>query len=531
MTTERTGDGPAAAGRGADEFGFATRAVHAGARPEPYTGARAVPIFQTTSYVFEDPDAAAAYFDLQEYGNTYSRIMNPTVAAFEERVASLEGAIGAVAFSSGLAAQAAALFTILRPGDHLVASRALYGGTLTQLRHLERKLGFSVTFVDPDDPENFRNAVREETRLLFGETIGNPGGNVLDLERVAAAARERGIPLMVDSTFATPYLCRPLEWGADLVVHSATKFIGGHGTSIGGVVAESGRFDWANGKFPSVAEPSPAYHGLALPRDFRRVRVLDETAGGDAARPRRGDVAVQRLPVPPGARDPAAADGAAYGERAPGGGVSSPGGPKSLPVAHPGLASSRYAPLVRKYLPKGAGAVFSFDLRGGRAAGRRFIGGLSLFSHLANVGDAKSLVIHPASTTHRQLTGEELAGAGISPGTIRPLGGDRGRGRPAAGPRRRPPRRRRRECAGAADRAAGRRSRMSDLTPAAASSEVACELPPPAAAPSRWQSPERIAGCSPGRRRWRWWGSPRRNSGGVTSSPSTCSGTGTGSSR
>ena len=418
MTTERTGDGPAAAGRGADEFGFATRAVHAGARPEPYTGARAVPIFQTTSYVFEDPDAAAAYFNLQEYGNTYSRIMNPTVAAFEERVASLEGAIGAVAFSSGLAAQAAALFTILRPGDHLVASRALYGGTLTQLRHLERKLGFSVTFVDPDDPENFRNAVREETRLLFGETIGNPGGNVLDLERVAAVARERGIPLLVDSTFATPYLCRPLEWGADLVVHSATKFIGGHGTSIGGVVAESGRFDWANGKFPSVAEPSPAYHGLAFPATFGEygfsMKLRAETLRdlGAAMSPFNAFLFLQGLETLPLRMERHTANALRVAEFLA-------GRPEVASVAHPGLASSRYAPLVRKYLPKGAGAVFSFDLRGGRAAGRRFIGGLSLFSHLANVGDAKSLVIHPASTTHRQLTGEELAGAGISPGTIR----------------------------------------------------------------------------------------------------------------
>ena len=412
MTEDRTNGGAP------PDFGFATRAVHAGARPEPYTGARAVPIFQTTSYVFEDPESAAAYFDLQEYGNTYSRIMNPTVAAFEERLANLEGAIGAVAFASGLAAQAAAFFTILRPGDHLVASRALYGGTLTQLRHLERKLGFSVTLVDPDDPEQFRRALRDETRLLFGETIGNPGGNVLDLERVAEIAHGHGVPLMVDSTFATPYLCRPLEWGADLVVHSATKFLGGHGTSIGGIVAESGRFDWGNGKFPGIAEPSPAYHGLAFPATFGEygflMKLRAETLRdlGAALSPFNAFLFLQGIETLPLRMERHSANALQVAEYLA-------GRPEVAAVAHPGLPSSRFAPLVRKYLPRGAGSVFSFDLEGGRAAGRRFLRALSLFSHLANVGDAKSLVIHPASTTHRQLSEEELAGAGISAGTIR----------------------------------------------------------------------------------------------------------------
>ena len=238
-------------------FGFETRQLHAGQRPDPNTGARAVPIFQTTSYVFEDPESAAAYFNLQEYGNTYSRIMNPTVAVFEERVANLEGGAGAVAFASGLAAQNAALFTLLEPGDHVVSSAALYGGTVNQFKHVLRKMNVELTWVDPDDPAAWEKAVRANTKAFFGETIGNPGGNVLDIEAVAAIAHARELPLIVDNTFASPYLCRPIEWGADIVIHSATKFIGGHGTSIGGVVVESGLFNWSNGRFPVVADPSP----------------------------------------------------------------------------------------------------------------------------------------------------------------------------------------------------------------------------------------------------------------------------------
>ncbi|MDX6300880.1 MAG: O-acetylhomoserine (thiol)-lyase, partial [Nocardioidaceae bacterium] len=249
-------------------FGFETRQLHAGQRPDPNTGARAVPIFQTTSYVFEDPESAAAYFNLQEYGNTYSRIMNPTVAVFEERVANLEGGAGAVAFASGLAAQAAALFTLLEPGDHVVSSSALYGGTVNQFKHLLRKLSIEVTWVDPDDPDAWRKATKTNTKAFFGETIGNPGGNVLDLEVLASIAHEHELPLVVDNTFATPYLCRPIEWGADIVIHSATKFLGGHGTSMGGVVVEAGTFNWSNGRFPVVADPSPAYHGLQFHETF-----------------------------------------------------------------------------------------------------------------------------------------------------------------------------------------------------------------------------------------------------------------------
>src|SRR5579859_5013109 len=249
-------------------FGFDTRAVHAGQRPDPYTGARAVPIFQTTSYVFEDAESAAAYFNLQEYGNTYSRIMNPTVATFEERVASLEGGAGGVAFASGLAAQAAALFTMLQPGDHVVSSAALYGGTVNQFKHWLRKMNVELTWVDPDDPSAWAQAVQPNTKAFFGETIGNPAGNVLDIETVAGIAHAHELPLIVDNTFATPYLCRPIEWGADIVIHSATKFIGGHGTSIGGVVVEAGTFNWSNGRFPVVADPSPAYHGLQFHETF-----------------------------------------------------------------------------------------------------------------------------------------------------------------------------------------------------------------------------------------------------------------------
>src|SRR6201997_5124772 len=250
------------------QFGFETRQVHAGQRPDPNTGARAVPIFQTTSYVFEDPASAAAYFNLQEYDNPCSRIVNPTVAVFEERSASLEGGCGAVAFASGLAAQAAALFTLLTPGDHVVSSAALYGGTVNQFKHVLRKMNVELSWVDPDDLGAWKAAVRDNTKAFFGETIGNPAGNVLDIEAIAAIAHDHAIPLIVDNTFATPYLCRPIEWGADIVIHSATKFIGGHGTSIGGVVVEAGTFDWSNGRFPVIADPSPAYHGLQFHETF-----------------------------------------------------------------------------------------------------------------------------------------------------------------------------------------------------------------------------------------------------------------------
>jgi O-acetylhomoserine (thiol)-lyase len=399
-------------------FGFDTRAIHAGQRPDPYTGARAVPIFQTTSYVFEDSESAAAYFNLQEYGNTYSRIMNPTVATFEERVASLEGGVGAVAFASGLAAQMAAMFTMLQPGDHIVASGALYGGSVTQLKHLSRKLSLELTFVDPDNVDAWRQAVRPETKLLYGETIGNPGGNVLDIRAVADVAHEIGAPLMIDNTFATPCLCRPLEFGADIVVHSATKFIGGHGTSIGGVVAESGKFDWSNGRYPVVADPSPAYHGLAFHDTFgiygylMKLRSESLRDLGAAMSPFNAFLfllGLETLPLRMERHVANALGVARFLQQHP----------AVERVRYAGLPDSPYHALAEEYLPRGAGAVFAFDLRGGRQAGQRMIESLRLWSHLANVGDAKSLVIHPASTTHRQLTDDELVAAGISAGTIR----------------------------------------------------------------------------------------------------------------
>ena len=400
------------------QFGFETRQVHAGQRPDPNTGARAVPIFQTTSYVFEDPESAAAYFNLQEFGNTYSRIMNPTVAVFEERMANLEAGSGAVAFASGIAAQAAALFTLLQPGDHVVSSSALYGGTVNQFKHLLRKMNVALTWVDPDDPAAWRGAVRDNTKLFYAETIGNPAGNVLDIETIAAIAHEHALPLIVDNTFATPYLCRPIEWGADIVVHSATKFIGGHGTSIGGVVVDSGTFNWSNGRFPVVAEPSPAYHGLQFHETFgvygylMKLRAETLRDLGAAMSPFNAFLFLQGL-------ETLSLRMARHVENSRAVAAFLTRQPQAANVTYAGLPSSRYRALVDKYLPKGAGAVFSFDLRGGRAAGQDFIRGVTLWSHLANVGDSKSLIIHPASTTHRQLNDDELRAAGVGPGTIR----------------------------------------------------------------------------------------------------------------
>jgi O-acetylhomoserine (thiol)-lyase len=400
------------------EFGFETRQVHAGQRPDPSTGARAMPIYQTTSYVFEDPESAAAYFNLQEYGNTYTRIMNPTVAAFEERMASLEGGCGAVAFASGIAAQAGALFTMLSPGDHVVSSAALYGGTVNQLKHLLRKMSVEFTWVDPDDLDAWKRAVRPNTKAFFGETIGNPGGNVLDIEPLARLAHEHGAPLLVDNTFATPFLCRPVEWGADIVLHSATKFIGGHGTSIGGVVIDSGTFNWSNGRFPVIAEPSPAYHGLQFHETFGMygylMKVRAETLRdlGACMSPFNAFLFLQGLETLSLRMERHVANAKAVAKYLASHELVSR-------VTYSGLSSSRYRELVEKYLPRGAGAIFTFELKGGREAGQNFIRGVTLWSHLANVGDAKSLIIHPASTTHRQLEEKELEAAGVGAGTIR----------------------------------------------------------------------------------------------------------------
>src|SRR5947207_5225456 len=376
------------------DFGFDTRQVHAGQRPDPNTGARAVPIYQTTSYVFEDPESAAAYFNLQEYGNTYSRIMNPTVAVFEERMANLEGGCGAVAFASGIAAQAATLFTLLQPGDHVVSSSALYGGTVNQFKHLLRKMSVELTWVDPDDPGAWRKAVRASTKAFFGETIGNPAGNVLDIEAVASIAHEHELPLIVDNTFATPYLCRPIEWGADIVIHSATKFIGGHGTSIGGVVVEAGTFNWSNGRFQVVAEPSPAYHGLQFHETFGMygylMKVRSETLRdlGACLSPFNAFLFLQGLETLSLRMQRHVANAAAVAKFLAAHELVSR-------VTYSGLSTSRYRALVKKYLPRGAGAIFTFELKGGREAGQNFIRGVTLWSHLAHVGDANRLIIQP----------------------------------------------------------------------------------------------------------------------------------------
>jgi O-acetylhomoserine (thiol)-lyase len=400
------------------QFGFDTRAVHAGQQPDPTTGARAMPLYQTTSYVFEDTDTAAAYFNLQEYGNIYTRIMNPTVAAFEERVASLEGGVGAVAFASGMAAQTAALMTILEPGDHVVSSNALYGGTTAQFRHLFRKMSVDVTFINPDNPNDWRAAIQDNTKVLYGETIGNPNGNVLDIEAVAKIAHEHGSPLMIDNTFATPYLCRPMEWGADIVIHSATKFIGGHGTSIGGIVVDSGEFDWNTGRFPAICEPTASYHGLEFFDTFGMfaylLKVRAETLRdfGGALSPFNAFLfllGLETLSLRMDRHVENALTVARFLETHP----------LVEQVRYPGLPGDQYYEIAQRYLPRGAGAVFTFDVRGGREAGKAFIESLTLWSHLANVGDAKSLVIHPASTTHRQLPEEELRAGGITGGTIR----------------------------------------------------------------------------------------------------------------
>ena len=412
---------PAEEGRA---FGFETRQLHAGQRPDPNTGARAVPIFQTTSYVFEDPESAAAYFNLQEYGNIYSRIMNPTVAVFEERVANLEGGAGAVAFASGLAAQAAALFTLLEPGDHVVSSSALYGGTVNQFKHVLRKMNVELTWVDPDDPHLWEKAIRPNTKAFFGETIGNPAGNVLDIETVAAIAHSHELPLIVDNTFASPYLCRPIEWGADIVIHSATKFIGGHGTSIGGVVVEAGTFNWSNGRFPVVADPSPAYHGLQFHETFGTygylMKLRAETLRdlGAAVSPFNAFLFLQGLETLSLRMERHVDNAVAVAAFLESHELASN-------VTYPGLPSSRYRPLVEKYLPRGAGAVFSFDCAGGRDGGQDLIRGVTLWSHLANVGDAKSLIIHPGqhdappAARRRAAGGRRRAGDGAAVGRHR----------------------------------------------------------------------------------------------------------------
>jgi len=399
-------------------LGFNTRSLHAGYQPDPTTGSRAVPIYQTTSYVFEDSDHAASLFALQKFGNIYTRIMNPTNAVLEERVASLENGAAALAMSSGQAAQFIAVSSLMEAGDEMVSASTLYGGTYTQFDVSFRKLGFNVKFVEPDDPENLRRAITPKTKLLYGETISNPRGNVLDIEAVARIAHEHNIPLVIDNTFATPYLCRPIDFGADIVVHSLTKFMGGHGTSIGGIIVDSGKFPWAKGNFPQLTEPSRSYHGLKFVETFGNIayilkaRVEGLRDMGTCLSPFNAFLFLQGIETLGLRMDRHVANALAAAQFLE-------KHKRVTWVKYPALASSPYQALAKKYLPKGAGSVFSFGIQGGYDAGRKFIDSVKLFSHLANVGDARSLVIHPASTTHQQLSAAEQEAAGVSADMVR----------------------------------------------------------------------------------------------------------------
>jgi len=403
------------------QYGFTTRQLHAGQQPDPTTGARAVPIYQTTSYQFKSTEHAANLFALKELGNIYTRIMNPTTDVFEQRMADLEGGVGALAASSGHAAQVMAILALCSAGDHIVSASTLYGGTYNQFNYTLRRLGIDVTFVDPSDPENFRRAIRENTKIIYGETLGNPRINVFPLDEVARLAREFRVPLMIDNTFASPYLCRPFEWGANIVVHSTTKFIGGHGTSIGGIIVDGGNFDWkASGRFPNFTTPDPSYHGLVyadlvgagLPPFIIKARVQVLRDVGACQAPLNSWLFLQGLETLSLRMERHVANAQRVAEFLE-------QHPKVSWVTYPGLASHPDHARAKKYLPKGAGAIMGFGVKGGKEAGRRFIENLKLFSHLANVGDAKSLAIHPATTTHSQLSEEEQVSAGVTPDFIR----------------------------------------------------------------------------------------------------------------
>ena len=399
-------------------YGFDTLCLHAGQIPDAQTGSRALPIYQTTSFVFDDADHAASLFNLQTFGNVYSRISNPTVAALEERVAALEGGRAALAAGSGQAAQMCALLTLVQNGDEIVSASTLYGGTYSQFDVTFRQFGIETKFVDPDDPQNFKKAITPKTKLLYAETAGNPRINILDIEAVAAIAKDAGIPLVIDNTFATPYLCKPFEFGADISLHSATKYIGGHGTTMGGVLVESGKFPWGNGKFPGMTEPSRGYHGVRFFETFgdfgytMKARMETMRTLGPTMSPISAWLLLQGLETLHVRMDRHIANALAVA--------------KFLEehsqvswVNYPSLPSSQYYDLAKKYMPKGAGAIMTFGIKGGQEAGVKFIEGAQFMSHLANVGDAKTLVIHPASTTHRQLSEEEQIKAGVTPDMIR----------------------------------------------------------------------------------------------------------------
>ena len=400
------------------EWGFRTRAIHAGNIPDATTGARALPIYQTSAFVFDDTADAAARFALQKYGNIYSRLGNPTVAAFEERIASLEGGLGAVATASGLSAQFITFASLAGAGDHIVASASLYGGSITQLDVTLRRFGVETTFVQGSNPEDYAAAITDKTKLIFAEIVANPSGEVADLEGLADVAHAAQLPLIIDSTIATPYLNRPIEWGADVVIHSATKFLGGHGTTLGGVVVESGRFPWANEHFPLFDQPVPSYGGLNWHGNFgeyaflTRLRAEQLRDIGPALSPHSAWLlaqGVETLPYRLQAHVDNAKIVAEWLEN----------DPRIEFVNWAGLVSHPHHERARKYLPKGPGAVFSFGVKGGRAVGQTFIESVELASHLANIGDAKTLVIHPASTTHAQLNEQQLIAAGVLPGLVR----------------------------------------------------------------------------------------------------------------
>ena len=399
-------------------FDFDTLCLHAGQIPDAATGARALPIYQTTSFVFDSADHAASLFNLQTFGNVYSRISNPTVAALEERVAALEGGRAALATATGMAAQMVALLTLCRNGDHLVASRTLYGGTYSQFAVTFAQFGIDTTFVDGSEPANFRAAVRPNTKAIYVETIGNPQLDVADLSAVAEIAHAAGVPLVVDNTLASPYLCRPFEHGADIVLHSVTKYLGGHGTTMGGIVVESGKFPWDNGKFPQMTEPSRGYHGVIFYETFgdfgftMKARMETMRTLGPTLAPLSAFLLLQgietlhlRMPRHCASAQRVAEHLAAH--------------PAVAWVNYPTLAGNRYQSLAARYLPRGAGGILTFGVKGGAPAGERFIESVEMCSHLANVGDAKTLVIHPASTTHRQLSEDEQRAAGVGPEMIR----------------------------------------------------------------------------------------------------------------
>ncbi len=402
------------------KYGFATQQLHAGQVPDPTTGSRAVPIYQTTSYQFKSTEHAANLFALKELGNIYTRIMNPTTDVLEQRIAALEGGVAGLAASSGHAAQAMAIFTLCNAGDHIVTSSRLYGGTYNQFNYTLRNLGIEVTFVDPTDPNNFERAIRKNTKIIYGETLGNPDMAVFPFEEVSAIAKKHNIVLMIDNTFATPYLFRPVEWGANVVVHSTTKFIGGHGNSIGGMIVDGGNFDWKSGRFANFITPDPSYHGLVyadllgmgLPPFAIKARVHVLRDIGACQSPFNSWATIQGVETLSLRMERHTQNAQAVAEFLE-------KHPKVGWVMYPGLKSHPDYARAKKLLPKGSGAIMGFGIKGGTAAGKKFIESLLLFSHLANVGDAKSLAIHPGSTTHSQLSADEQVAAGVSPDAIR----------------------------------------------------------------------------------------------------------------